>query len=156
MVAAMAAFAVEDALFKSVAASFLPGRRTLLFGLTGLAILALWSVAVRELGVRARWSVRGSPVRSKSRSAGGCSSPRARLRAAGDHFGDLRPRPSSSSPWPRCLAGTRVAASRWLAVGLGFVGKPPVIRPTPAEFDATAPSRSPRPSVLPVAISPRG
>lgn len=139
MVAAMAAFAVEDALFKSVAASFPPGRATLLFGLTGLAILALWSVAVRE-PVFVREMVRPRLLVRSGVEIGGrlffalalAFAPLATTSAI------LQATPLVVIAGASVLMGTRVAASRWLAVGLGFVGVLLVIRPTPAEFDATA------------------
>lgn len=139
MVAAMGAFAVEDALFKSVAASFPPGRATVLFGLTGLAIFAVWSwlageqVLVREM-VRPRLLIR-SAIEIGGRlffALALAFAPLATTSAI------LQATPLVVIAGASVLLGTRVSPSRWLAVGLGFVGVLMVIRPTPAEFDATA------------------
>lgn len=139
MIAAMAAFAVEDALFKSVAVSFPPGQGTLLFGFSGLAIFATWSalagerVLVRDM-VRPRLLVRsGFEIAGRLFFALALAyAPLATTSAI------LQATPLVVIASAAMLFGTRVPPSRWLAVGLGFVGVLMVIRPVPAAFDATA------------------
>ena len=139
MIAAMAAFAVEDALFKSVTVSLSPGQGTLLFGLTGLAIFSAWSVAAGER-VLVREMVRPRLLVRSSFEIGGrlffalalAYAPLATTSAI------LQATPLVVIAGAALLLGTRVRPSRWLAVSLGFVGVLMVIRPTPAQFDATA------------------
>lgn len=139
MIAAMAAFAVEDALFKSVAATFPPGQGTVLFGLSGLTIFAAWSalagepVLVRDM-VRPRLLVRsGSEIAGRLFFALALAyAPLATTSAI------LQATPLVVIAGAALLFGTRVPPTRWLAVGLGFVGVLMVIRPTPSAFDATA------------------
>lgn len=139
MIAAMAAFAVEDALFKSVASSFPPGRATVLFGLTGLLIFVLWSLVARE-PVLVREMVRPRLLVRSGFEIGGrlffalalAFAPLATTSAI------LQATPLVVIAGASLLTGTRVSPSRWAAVGLGFAGVLLVIRPTPAEFDATA------------------
>ncbi len=139
MIAAMAAFAVEDALFKSVTLSYPPGLGTLLFGLSGLVIFAGWTalagepVLVREMArprllARSGFEIGGRLFFALALAYAPLATTSAILQAT----------PLVVIAGAALLLGTRVSPSRWLAVCLGFVGVLLVIRPTPAEFDATA------------------
>ena len=139
MVAAMAAFAVEDALFKSVAESYPPGQGTVLFGLSGLTIFAAWAWAEGErvvtpemwrprLLVRSGFEIAGRLFFALALAFAPLSTTSAILQAT----------PLVVIAGAAVLFGTRVSAARWLAVGLGFVGVLLVIQPTPAAFGATA------------------
>ena len=139
MIAAMAAFAVEDALFKSVTMSYPPGQATLLFGLTGLFIFAGWTLVSGER-VLVREMLRPRLLTRSGFEIGGrlffalalAYAPLATTSAI------LQATPLVVIAGAALLLGTRVSATRWLAVGLGFVGVLLVIRPTPSAFDATA------------------
>ena len=139
MVASMAAFAVEDALFKSVTVTLPPGQGTLLFGLTGLFFFAAWSRLAGEpalvgemlrprLLVRSSFEIGGRLFFALALAYAPLATTSAILQAT----------PLVVIAGASLVLGTRVRASRWLAVSLGFVGVLMVIRPTPAAFDATA------------------
>lgn len=139
MIVAMAAFAVEDALFKSVTRTLQPGLGTLLFGLAGLVIFTAWA---RLAGERAFVPEMRRPrllARSGIEIAGRlffalalAYAPLATTSAI------LQATPLVVIAGASLLFGTRVPPARWAAVLLGFVGVLMVIRPTPAAFDATA------------------
>ncbi len=139
MIASMAGFAVEDALFKSVTRSLQPGFATLLFGLCGFVLFALWSLAGREalltrdmlrprLLTRSGFEIAGRLFFALALAYAPLAVTSAILQAT----------PlvviASAAIW----FGAKVRATHWLAIGLGFLGVLLVIRPTPAEFDATA------------------
>lgn len=139
MLLVMAAFAVEDALFKSVTVALPPGQSTLMFGLTGLLIFAAWSrlagepVLVREmmrprLLARSGFEIAGRLFFALALAYAPLATTSAILQAT----------PLVVIAGAAVLLGTRVRPSRWLAVSLGFVGVLMVIRPTPSDFDATA------------------
>lgn len=139
MVVAMAAFAVEDALFKSVTRTLQPGLGTLIFGLTGLAIFAAWSRLAGERLFTRDMARPGMLLRSGVEIAGRlffalalAYAPLATTSAI------LQATPLVVIAGAALFMGTRVSPARWLAVGLGFVGVLMVIRPTPGDFDATA------------------
>jgi len=139
MIAAMAAFAVEDALFKSVTRTLPPGQSTLMFGLTGLVIFAAWArlsgepaflaemLRPRLLG-RSAFEIAGRLFFALALAYAPLATTSAILQAT----------PLVVIAGAALLLGARVPAGRWLAVGLGFVGVVMVIRPSPAAFDATA------------------
>lgn len=139
MIAAMAAFAIEDALFKSVTMTLSPGLSTFLFGLTGLVIFTAWSALtgahafVVEM-LRARLLVRsGFEIAGRLFFALALAyAPLATTAAI------LQATPLVVIAGASLLLGARVQGARWLAVGLGFVGVLMVIRPSPTAFDATA------------------
>ena len=139
MIASMAGFAVEDALFKSVTLTLPPGLATLLFGLSGLAIFTAWSVLAREpvlvremlrprLLTRSGFEIMGRLFFALALAYAPLATTSAILQAT----------PLVVIAGASLLLGTRVAASRWLAVSLGFVGVLFVIRPIPAEFNWAA------------------
>lgn len=139
MVLAMAAFAVEDALFKSVTQAYPPGPATVLFGLTGMALFAAASrakgepVLVDEMR-RPRLLVRsGFEIGGRLFFALALAYAPLALTAA-----VLQATPLVVIAGAAWVFGTRVSAGRWLAVGLGFLGVLMVLRPSPAGFDATA------------------
>lgn len=139
MIAAMAAFAIEDALFKSVTTTLPPGLSTFLFGLTGLVIFTAWSVLTgarafvvemlrARLLVRSAFEIAGRLFFALALAYAPLATTAAILQAT----------PLVVIAGASLLLGARVQGARWLAVGLGFVGVLMVIRPSPAAFDATA------------------
>ena len=139
MILAMAAFAVEDALFKSVTRTLQPGVGTFLFGLTGLALFSAWSLLAGERVLVPEMRRPRLLLRSGIEIAGRlffalplAYAPLATTSAT------LQATPLVVIAGAALFFGTRVAPVRWIAVGLGFVGVLMVIRPTPAAFDATA------------------
>lgn len=139
MIASMASFAVEDALFKSVTVTLPPGQSTVIFGLTGLAIFAAWSrlsgepafvaemLRPRLLG-RSTFEIAGRLFFALALAYAPLATTSAILQAT----------PLVVIAGAALLLGVRVPASRWVAVSLGFAGVLMVIRPTPSAFDATA------------------
>ena len=139
MIAAMAAFAVEDALFKSVTRTLSPGLSTLLFGLSGLTLFAAWARLAGErvfvpemrrprLMIRSGIEIAGRLFFALALAYAPLATTSAILQAT----------PLVVIAGAALFFGTRVRPARWVAVLLGFVGVLMVIRPTPAGFDATA------------------
>lgn len=140
MVAAMCAFAVEDALFKSVAGDGVsPGLATICFGLTALALSALYARA------------KGDPLWTRAYLG-----PRLLLRTGFEVMGRLffalalaftplgttsailQATPLVVTAAAALFLRETVGARRWLAMAVGFIGVLMILRPTPEAFRADA------------------
>ncbi|WP_417587009.1 DMT family transporter [Pararhodobacter oceanensis] len=139
MVAAMAAFAVEDALFKAATLNVPPALALVIFGATGMVIFAV----VARLRGEGAWPTggisRGLVVRSAFELAGrlffalalafaGLAATSAILQAA----------PLVVTVGAVFVLGERVGWRRWTAIAVGFIGVLLVLRPSGSMIEATA------------------
>lgn len=139
MTAAMAAFAVEDALLKSAAASLPPGEVLMIFGALGLALFAALTRAAGEaLLPPALWS-RTMALRSVAEVTGRLFFMLAlALTPVSTTSAVLQATPLIVIAGAAVLFGERVGARRWLAVAAGLVGVLMILRPGGEGFGPTA------------------
>ncbi|MFN3614346.1 MAG: DMT family transporter, partial [Rubrimonas sp.] len=137
MVAAMAGFAVEDALIKRAAAEMAVGQTLTLFGLGGAAVFGalalargerLFAAGVRSPAMltRAAFEVTGRLFYVLARALTPLSATTAILQAT----------PVVVVIGAAAVFGERVGALRWAAVALGLVGVMIVLRPAAEGFSA--------------------
>ncbi|NIZ13976.1 DMT family transporter [Phaeobacter sp. HF9A] len=139
MVLAMAAFALEDMVIKSVAGGLPTGQVLILFGLGGMGIFAIMARA------------QGSPLWHP----GFCTRPllwRAVAEVSGRLFftlaivlaplslasAILQATPLVVTAGAVVFFGERVGWRRWLAIGVGFIGVLMILRPGMSGFEATS------------------
>ena len=139
MTAAMAAFAVEDALLKTAAASLPPGEVLMIFGALGLALFAVLTRAAGEaLLPPALWS-RTMALRSVAEVTGRLFFMLAlALTPVSTTSAVLQATPLIVIAGAAVLFGERVGARRWLAVAAGLVGVLMILRPGGEGFGPTA------------------
>lgn len=139
MTAAMAAFAVEDALLKTAAASLPPGEVLMIFGTLGLALFAALTRAAGEaLLPPALWS-RTMALRSVAEVTGRLFFMLAlALTPVSTTSAVLQATPLIVIAGAAVLFGERVGARRWLAVAAGLVGVLMILRPGGEGFGPTA------------------
>ncbi len=135
MVVAMTLFAVEDALFKSVAPGLPPGEATLIFGLTGTTIYILLTLRAGEpvlhpailqpsLMLRTMFEIIGRLFFALSLAYTPLSVTSSILQAA----------PLVVTAGAALLLKERVGPARWIAMAVGFAGVLMILRPTPEAF----------------------
>lgn len=135
MVIAMTLFAVEDALFKSVAPGLPPGEATLIFGLTGTTIYILLTLRAGEpvlhpailrpsLMLRTMFEIIGRLFFALSLAYTPLSVTSSILQAA----------PLVVTAGAALLLKERVGPARWIAMAVGFAGVLMILRPTPEAF----------------------
>lgn len=139
MTAAMAAFAVEDALLKTAAASLPPGEVLMIFGALGLALFAALTRAAGEAVLPpALWS-RTMALRSVAEVTGRLFFMLAlALTPVSTTSAVLQATPLIVIAGAAVLFGERVGARRWLAVAAGLVGVLMILRPGGEGFGPTA------------------
>jgi len=130
MVLAMAAFALEDMLYKSVTQALPMGLALVLFGLLGMGVFALLCVARSQPPLVAQMWQPGLLLRSGFEVLGRL------FFALALAFGDLsttaailRALPLAVTLGAVLFLGETVGARRWLAIAFGFGGVLLVIRP---------------------------
>lgn len=139
MVVAMALFAVEDALFKSVAPGLPPGEATLIFGCTGTLLYILLTLRAREpvlhpailrrpLLIRTGFEIVGRLFFALSLAYTPLSVTSSILQAA----------PLVVTAGAALILQEQVGARRWIAMAVGFLGVLMILRPTPDAFRADA------------------
>lgn len=135
MCVAMFLFAVEDALFKSVAPGLPPGEATLIFGVTATAIYILLTLRAKEpvlhpailrptLIIRTAFEIMGRLFFALALAWTPLSVSSAILQAA----------PLVVTAGAALLLKERVGAARWVAMTIGFAGVLLILRPTPDAF----------------------
>lgn len=135
MVVAMTLFAVEDALFKSVAPGLPPGEATLIFGLTGTTIYILLTLRAGEpvlhpailqpsLMLRTMFEIIGRLFFALSLAYTPLSVTSSIPQAA----------PLVVTAGAALLLKERVGPARWIAMAVGFAGVLMILRPTPEAF----------------------
>ncbi|WP_226625907.1 DMT family transporter [Alloyangia pacifica] len=135
MVLAMTLFAVEDALFKSVAPGLPPGEATVIFGLTGVTLYTLMTLRAGEavlhpamlrpsLLLRTVFEIMGRLFFALSLAYTPLSVTSSILQAA----------PLVVTAGAALLLGETVGPRRWAAMAVGFVGVLLIVRPTPEAF----------------------
>ena len=135
MVVAMTLFAVEDALFKSVAPGLPPGEATLIFGLTGTTIYILLTLRAGEpvlhpailqpsLMLRTMFEIIGRLFFALSLAYTPLSVTSSILQDA----------PLLVNSGAALLLKERVGPARWIAMAVGFAGVLMILRPTPEAF----------------------
>ncbi len=139
MVLAMAAFALEDMIIKTVAATMPTGQVLILFGLGGMAVFAgvaraqgsaLWhpGFCTRPLLWRAVAEVSGRLFFTLAIVLAPLSLASAILQAT----------PLVVTAGAVVLFGEQVGWRRWLAISVGFVGVLMILRPGMSGFEATS------------------
>ena len=139
MIAAMAAFAIEDALFKLLTREVPVGQALVLFGLAGSAVFLVLirragervhhpALRSRALVLRAVCEVGGRVFFALAIALTPLSSASAILQAT----------PLIVTLGAVAFFGERVGWRRWTAIGIGFVGVLLIVRPGTAGFDASA------------------
>ncbi|APZ52132.1 DMT family transporter [Salipiger abyssi] len=139
MVVAMTLFAVEDALFKSVAPGLPPGEATLIFGLTGTCLYVCMTLFAREpvlhpailrrpLLIRTGFEIVGRLFFALSLAYTPLSVTSSILQAA----------PLVVTAGAALILQEHVGARRWIAMAVGFLGVLMILRPTPEAFRADA------------------
>ena len=135
MCASMFLFAVEDALFKSVAPALPPGEATLIFGATATALYVLLTLRAREpvlhpaflrptLMARTFFEIVGRLFFALALAWTPLSVTSSILQAA----------PLVVTAGAALLLNERVGAARWAAMAVGFAGVLLILRPTPDAF----------------------
>lgn len=139
MAAAMAVFALEDALFKAATVSVPPALALMIFGGTGLAIFAAVAILRGEGPLPTGGLSRGLIVRSAFELAGRL------FFALALAFADLAATTAILQAAPLVVTagavfvlGERVGWRRWTAIAVGFVGVLLVLRPSGAMIEPTA------------------
>ncbi|MEC3861869.1 DMT family transporter [Mesobacterium sp. TK19101] len=139
MMLAMLGFAIEDALFKSVAPGLPPGFATLIFGLTGVTIYTVLTLAAGEaplhpemirprLLIRTGFEIIGRLFFALALAFTPLSVTSSILQAA----------PLVVTAGAALLLKEHVGARRWAAMAIGFMGVMLILRPTPDAFRADA------------------
>lgn len=139
MVLAMAAFAVEDAFFKSATAAMPVSVAVTLFGAIGLAVFVALSVKAGEavfhpailtgpMILRSVFELGGRLFFALALAFTPLSSTSAILQSA----------PLVVTFGAVLFLGARVGPRRWIAMSVGFLGVLLILRPTPASFEATS------------------
>ncbi|WP_223870730.1 DMT family transporter [Salipiger aestuarii] len=135
MCASMFLFAVEDALFKSVAPALPPGEATLIFGITATALYIVVTLRAREpllhpailrptLIARTSFEIVGRLFFALALAYTPLSVTSSILQAA----------PLVVTAGAALLLKERVGPARWTAMAVGFVGVLLILRPTPEAF----------------------
>ncbi len=139
MTAAMAAFAVEDALLKTASASLPPGEVLMIFGSLGLVLFMALTVRAGEaLLPPALWS-RTMAFRSVAEVTGRLFFMLAlALTPVSTTSAVLQAAPLIVIAGAALLFGERVGWRRWLAVAAGLVGVLMILRPGAEGFGPTA------------------
>ncbi len=139
MVTAMAAFAVEDALFKSATHAVPAGLALAIFGACGATLFALIARTRGESPLPVGGFSRGLAIRSGFELAGrlfwGLALAFANL---GDTAAILQATPLVVVAGAVVVFGERVGWRRWSAIAVGFVGVLLVLRPTGAALQPAA------------------
>ena len=139
MVMAMAAFAVEDALFKSATQTLAVGQALMIFGACGAALFALMARSRGESPLPVGGLTRGLAIRSVFELAGrlfwGLALAFANL---GDTAAILQATPLVVVAGAVVVFGERVGWRRWTAIAVGFAGVLLVLRPTGAALQPAA------------------
>lgn len=139
MVVAMTLFAVEDALFKSVAPGLPPGEATLIFGLTGTTIYILLTLRAGEpvlhpailqpsLMLRTMFEIIGRLFFALSLAYTPLSVTSSILQAA----------PLVVTLGAALVLREKVGPRRWIAMTVGFAGVLLILRPTADGLEANA------------------
>ncbi|PRY23683.1 EamA-like transporter family protein [Aliiruegeria haliotis] len=139
MVAAMAAFALEDMFLKSAAWEVPVGQILMLFGTGGtLGFLILARIRGERVFTRALLS-RGIALRAALESTARlCYTLAIALTPLSSASAILQATPLVVVAGAALLLGERVAWSRWLAILAGFGGVLMILRPGPGSFEAAS------------------
>lgn len=135
MIAAMAAFALEDALIKQAASAMPVGQIMLIIGLFGLTAFSLQSLGMGDsplprtlltpvMAVRSGFEIFGRVFFALAISLTPLTSASAILQAT----------PLIVVAGAALIFGESVGARRWALIGLGLLGVMLIIRPLPADF----------------------
>jgi drug/metabolite transporter (DMT)-like permease len=130
MVAAMAAFAVEDALIKAAAATVPPGQVILVIGLVGVAVFAL--AARRQPAAAWRGMLRSGPVWVRTlaeMAATWCMLLALVLVPLATVTAVVQAAPLMTVAGAALILGERVGWRRWAAIAVGFAGVLVILRP---------------------------
>lgn len=139
MILAMAAFSIEDVLYKSAVQTYPPGQALVLFGIVGLGLFAalswtrgeaIWhpAISTRPMILRCVFELAGRLFYALALATTTLAATSAILQA---------------TPLVVCLGavlflGERVGWRRWGAMIVGFIGVLLVLRPTPGAFEPAA------------------
>jgi drug/metabolite transporter (DMT)-like permease len=130
MVAAMAAFAVEDALLKLAAVTVPVGQVLVLFGLFGVVVYGLMCLRAGEAPVTRALLGRVMILRSLAEVTGRLFFMLAlALTPVSTTSAILQAAPLIVIAGAAILFGERVGTRRWIAVGIGLVGVLVILRP---------------------------
>lgn len=130
MVAAMALFAVEDALLKHVAGALPVGQVLCLFGLFGVTVYSALALRAGEPPVTRAMLGRVMVLRSVAEVTGRLFFMLAlALTPVSTTSAILQAAPLIVIAGAALLFGERVGARRWIAVGIGLVGVLVILRP---------------------------
>lgn len=139
MTLAMAAFAVEDVLYKSVVRDYPPGQALMLFGALGLVLFAalsrvrgeaVWHPAIRSraLLLRCAFELAGRLFYALALATATLAATSAILQAT----------PLVVTAGAAVVFGEPVGWRRWAATAVGFAGVLMIVRPAPGAFDPAA------------------
>lgn len=139
MVLSMAAFAIEDALFKYATTAIPVGPALLLFGLTGLAVFIGLSLSAKEPVFHPAILSRPMLLRSAFELAGRLFFALAlAFTPLSSTSAILQSAPLVVTLGAVLFLGAHVGARRWIAMGIGFAGVLLILKPTPSSFEASA------------------
>ncbi|TRD22274.1 DMT family transporter [Palleronia caenipelagi] len=138
MVLAMTLFALEDACFKAVTKTTPPGIGTMIFGLGGLIVFALWTRAAGErvwtpaylspvMLVRSGFEIMGRLFFALALAFAPLATTSAILQAA----------TLVVTLGAALFLGERVGLRRWIAMAVGFAGVVLILRPGAEAFEPT-------------------
>jgi drug/metabolite transporter (DMT)-like permease len=136
MVLAMAAFAIEDMLYKSASQNYPAGQSLVLFGLFGMVLFSGLSVVQQERIVHPAVFSRPLILRSCFELGGRLFYALAlALTPLASTSSILQATPLVVALGAVFVFGETVGWRRWVAMGVGFVGVLLILRPTPASFE---------------------
>lgn len=139
MVLAMAAFAVEDVLYKSASQAYPPGQALMIFGGLGALAFALMSRVRREPIWHAAVLTKPLLIRSGFELGGRLFYALAlAMTPLASTSSILQATPLVVALGAVLFLGETVGWRRWIAMGVGFLGVLLILRPTPSSFEVTS------------------
>ncbi|WP_350333441.1 DMT family transporter [Coralliovum pocilloporae] len=136
MIAAMAAFSLEDMFFKAATVSMPVGQALILFGALGGLVFGLWSVLRKEAVLHSAFMGRTLLLRSLCEIAGRLFFGLAlALTPLSSTSAILQAAPLFVTLGAMVFFGERVGLQRWLCIILGFAGVLMILRPGFGSFE---------------------
>lgn len=139
MVLAMAAFAIEDMLYKAASQHYPAGLALLMFGTLGMGLFAGLSLLRRERIWHPAMVSRGLLIRSGFELGGRLFYALAlALTPLASTSSILQATPLVVALGAVLVFGETVGWRRWMAMGVGFIGVLLILRPTPDSFQVSS------------------